>query len=143
LPDVPRLHALGRIAAPPPANTRNVFAFLQRAATPDTLAAKALPPLVAPETVLPGPSLKLIGLAEASAADAAARIAIVTTGTELFLVREGDEVASRYRVTSIMMDSAELEDLRGGPAVRLACNDTAPFAGLSPKGTCVGAPAAR
>ena len=62
------------------------------------------------------PLFKLIGIAE----DADARTAILSSPSQLIMVKDGDIVASKYRVTAISADAIELADISDGRVLRLA-----------------------
>ncbi len=81
-------------------------------------AAAAAPPVPSVPTA-PTPlelPFKLIGVAE----DAGVRTAILSSPSQLLMVKEGDLVASKYRVTAISPDAIELTDIAAGPSLRLA-----------------------
>jgi hypothetical protein len=99
---------------------RDIFAFKRRAA-------RLVPPApssglpAAGEAVQPPPVLfRLIGFAEDTGPDGAVRTAIISGQGQLYLVKEGETVASIYRVGEILPDSVELLDSSGGPSLRLA-----------------------
>jgi hypothetical protein len=73
-----------------------------------TLAAPAAPPL------------KLIGIASDPTPCGVSRTAALAVAGEVVLVRAGDEILGRYRVTAISDDVVEFDDLLGGPPLRLA-----------------------
>jgi len=73
--------------------------------------APAPPPPAAVE-----PPFKLIGIAE----DGGARTAILSSPAQLLMVRDGDLVASTYRVTGISADAVELTATADGAILRLA-----------------------
>ena len=69
----------------------------------------------------PQPSLKLAGIAEDIDADGAPlRTAIISGEGQLFMVKEGESVTTRYRVTKISTDVVELLDLSTNTPRRLA-----------------------
>jgi hypothetical protein len=77
--------------------------------------------------VPPQPALKLVGIAEdtSAASDDAdnkklVRTAIISGEGQLFLVKEGESVTTRYRVAKISADVVELTDLGIGATRRLA-----------------------
>jgi hypothetical protein len=111
--EIERLHERLRPAATPEHN-RNLFQFAARAAAPLPVVA---PPPVAP---LPPPPVelpfKLIGIAE----DSGSRTAILSSPAQLLMVKDGDLVASKYRVSAISADSIELSDTADGSTRRLA-----------------------
>jgi hypothetical protein len=99
---------------------RDIFAFRRPAA-------RLVPPtpspglLAASEGVLPPVVLfRLIGFAEDTGPDGAVRTAIISGQGQLYLVKEGETVASIYRVGEILPDGVELLDSTGGPSLRLA-----------------------
>ena len=65
------------------------------------------------------PLLRLIGIAIDQRQDGPVRSAALSVAGDVVLVRPGDEVAGRYRVTAISPDVVELTDLLGGPPLRL------------------------
>ena len=121
--EIARLQERLRPAATPQSPGRNLFAFRSAAARPVPVAPAPPPPLFfpTPAAVTTSPSgFKLSGLAEDAGADGAAvRTAIITSPTQLFLVKEGDAVTARYRVAKISADAVELTDVNGGAALRL------------------------
>jgi hypothetical protein len=88
-------------AARPPASSRRGTNAIAAAVMP-------APP------VTPPPALKLSGIAEDVGPDGPVRTAIVSGMGQLFLVREGDTIAARYRVVRIGSDVIELADPTGG-----------------------------
>ncbi len=64
--------------------------------------------------------MKLSGIAEDATPDGLVRTAILSGSGELFVAKEGDTVAERYRVVKISADVVELADLTEGTTVRLA-----------------------
>jgi hypothetical protein len=108
--------------AAPPARARNVFAF-NAAAPKSYIAAKrpvdSTPPAVPPQP-LPVPlPFRLVGLAEDASPSGPVRTAVISGSEQLFVVRDGEMVTSRYRVASISPDRVELADLETGITVRL------------------------
>jgi len=63
--------------------------------------------------------LKLIGVAEDAGPEGTIRTAIISGQGQLYLAKEGETVASIYRVGTMSSDSVELIDSTGGPGVRL------------------------
>jgi hypothetical protein len=59
-------------------------------------------------------------MAEDAGADGPVRTAIISGGHGLYLVKEGDVVASRYRVERLSDEGAALRDLETGVEVHLA-----------------------
>lgn len=97
---------------------RNPFEFAHR---PPRLEARVTAPEIVPvqPSVPPGPGLKLDGIAEDAVPGGTVRTAIISAAGQLFLVKEGGSVTSRYRVTRIGADAVELEDLMDGTALRI------------------------
>jgi hypothetical protein len=111
--EIDRLHDHLRPTASPRLG-RDLFQFA--AARPPVAPSAALP---APPALVPGPApvipaapaLTLIGVAQDTVEGATVRTAIISTQGQLFLVKEGEDVTSagsRYRVTRISVDSADL-----------------------------------
>ena len=101
---------------------RNLFHFTSPRPRRDAVAARpalteALP--IAPAAA-PPPPFKLIGIAEDAGADGPIRTAIVSGPGQLFLVKEGQNVTLRYKVTKIGADIVELQDLGDHSTLRLA-----------------------
>ncbi len=67
----------------------------------------------------PPPALKLAGIAEDAGPGGPIRTAIISGLGQLFLVKEGERVAGRYRVTKIAADLVELADTGDGTVLRL------------------------
>jgi hypothetical protein len=108
--EIARLHDRLRPTATPRLG-RDLFQFAPRPVAVPTLP----PPIVLPAAParaaeLP-PPLTLIGVAQDGGEGATTRTAIISSPGQLFLVKEGDELAvggSRYRVGTISTDAAEL-----------------------------------
>ena len=66
------------------------------------------------------PPLKLSGIAEDAGADGPVRIAFISGEGQLFMVKEGDTVTTRYRVAKISADVVELIDVVDNSIRRLA-----------------------
>lgn len=97
------------------APSRNPFQFATRA--PKPVQAAASPSLApAPDAAPSTPRVTLAGIAE----DAAVRTAIIAGFDQLFLVKEGEPVGTRYRVAKIAADAVELLDLSDGSTLRIA-----------------------
>jgi uncharacterized small protein (DUF1192 family) len=93
----------------PPRLGRNLFRFTARHPIPIALAANRAvsEPVAAP----PQPALKLIGVAEDTATGGLIRTAIISGPGQVYVVKEGDRVTSRYVVARISSDVVELQDL--------------------------------
>jgi hypothetical protein len=112
--EIERLHDRLRPSVAPE-HGRNLFRFApaRAAAAPVAAVVESSPP-VAPAPV--EPPFKLIGIAE----DAGARTAILSSPSQLLMVRDGDMVASTYRVTGISAGAVELTATSDGSVLRLA-----------------------
>ena len=66
------------------------------------------------------PPLKLAGIAEDDGTEGPVRIAFISGGGQLFMVKEGDHVTQRYSVTKISADVVELTDAIDNSTRRLA-----------------------
>jgi hypothetical protein len=107
----------------PARRSRDIFAFtrpVRRPAAP----APAAPPAAgllggadAKQTALA--LFRLIGVAEDAGPDGPSRTAIISGPGQLYLVKEGETVASTYRVGRMSPDAVELVDTAGGPPLRL------------------------
>jgi hypothetical protein len=100
---------------------RNPFEFAPRvSASPKRVVASTPPPAVATVPVLPDPPLSLVGIAEDASPAGPVRTAIVTIeGGDTLLLRAGEFIGARYRVTAIGADAVELSDLTNGVVRRL------------------------
>ena len=121
--EIARLHERLRPTSSPRQPGRNLFAFragAPRASPPAVVSAP--PPVIsaaAPLTSAP-PSLKLAGIAEDTETGAPIRTAIIAGEGQLYMVKEGETVTPRYRVTKISADVVELVDLVDDSIRRLA-----------------------
>ena len=113
---------LGRSLQPvaSPQRARDLFRFA--AAPPRKTAAVPIVLPVPAEAALvhTRPALRLIGVAEDSAAGKPVRTAIISAPDQLYVVREGERVASRYGVARISPDVVELVDTGDSTELRLA-----------------------
>jgi hypothetical protein len=113
-------------AAPSPQEPfRNPFAFASRT-VPDRR--ESAPRAEAEPSALSAPPLEpaieLIGVAESASPKGPVRTAIISAlSGELFLVKEGETIAARYRVGAVAADAVELNDLLTGAVRRLALRD--------------------
>jgi hypothetical protein len=100
-----------------PEHGRNLFQFAQTRSAVAPPAAPAAVIGVAPFAPAPQvePPFKLIGIAE----DNGARTAILSSPTQLLMVREGDN-AGTYRVATISVDTVELRSTSDDSVLRLA-----------------------
>jgi len=120
--EIARLHERLRPSATPRQPGRNLFSFQATAAPPPApIAAAPAPALVEAPVALPAlPPLKLAGIAEDEGPEGAVRTAIISAPGQLFLVKEGETIVQRYRVTKISSDVVELVDLGDNSIRRLA-----------------------
>ncbi|HVB38308.1 MAG TPA: hypothetical protein VND92_07210 [Vicinamibacterales bacterium] len=119
-----RLRDAMQAMATPRTPERNPFEF---AGTPaparadrerdDARAAAGRPALTPPAA--PSPALALEGIASSTGGGSPALTAIIGGAGQLFLVKVGDLVTGRYRVTAVSAGEVDLADLQGGPPLRL------------------------
>jgi hypothetical protein len=104
-----------------PLQQRDLFRYGGAPArTTPMVAAPADQVTLAPAPIVPpAPVYKLIGLAEDQTADAVVRTAIISGRGEVFVVKVGDRVGDRYRVSRIAADVVELVDDSGSAPLRL------------------------
>src|SRR3954447_3134765 len=119
--EIERLHERLAPAVAPSAPGRNPFTFRATAARPVPApeAARAAITEIAP-TPVALPPLKLAGIAEDTGADGPVRIAFISGGGQLFMVKEGDPVTARYIVSKISAEVVELTDAIDNSTRRLA-----------------------
>ena len=77
-------------------------------------------PVAAPPPEPQAPTMRLIGIAEDPGPDGPVRIAFITTGGQLFNVKEGETFLDRYRVAKIAAEVVELTDTTDGSVKRFA-----------------------
>jgi len=102
--------------------SRNPFTFAPRSLPPAPAPAPiALPPLPDTPDVPPGPDLSLIGVATTARADGQVERTAIVAGPAgaLYMARETDAVAGRYRVEAVTPDSVVLADGATGASLRL------------------------
>jgi hypothetical protein len=119
--EIARLHERLRPTATPRQPGRDLFSFVS--AAPPRPAPVQLPtaaPVDAPIARPAPPALKLSGIAEDATPAGLVRTAILSGFGQLFLAKEGDSVAERYRVVHISSDVVELTDVAEGGTLRLA-----------------------
>ena len=117
--EVARLHERLRPDAAPRL-ARNLFAFASPKPSPaPAAAAPALAEAPRAQPIAP-PPLKFIGVAEDPGPQGPERTAIISGLGQLFLVKTGERVTSRYRVAKIDADVVELVDEDNGATLRLA-----------------------
>jgi len=119
--EVARLHERLRPVVSPREPGRNLFVFHTVPVRPAPAEAAPAPALSeARPAAIAQPSLKLSGIAEDPGPDGPVRIAFIAGEGQLFMVKEGDRIASRYRVNRISADVVELTDLADNSVRRLA-----------------------
>lgn len=120
--EVARLHERLRPQAAPTQAARNPFEFRstpRRPARPVVQQPPSFGEGVATSVTVPEPPLKLVGIAEDTGPDGPVRTAIISGGSQLFLVKHGENVTPRYEVVAISSDVVELKDLEDGKTRRL------------------------
>ena len=119
--EIGRLHDRLRPSTTPLAPGRNLFRFHAPAVAPSAAPAPPLPaPAIAPPPEPTAPAMRLIGIAEDPGADGPVRIAFISTGGQLFNVKEGETILGRYRIAKITSDVVELTDTIDGSIKRFA-----------------------
>jgi hypothetical protein len=110
--EITRLRERLRPTSAPQLPSRNLFEFSRttpaRAASP---VPRDLAEAQAPRTAWAAPPLKLVGMAEDPGPEGPVRTAIISGYGQLFLVKEGDRITSRYQVAKISGEAAEIRDL--------------------------------
>jgi hypothetical protein len=121
-----RLKARLAEAPAPQEPARNPFAFASRDAVAPR-GRRAMKPVEAePQAPLvpAEPAIDLVGVAESQTPTGVVRTAIISAlSGDLFLVKEGETIAARYRVKSVGSDAVELTDLTTGAVRRLALRE--------------------
>jgi hypothetical protein len=113
-------------AAPAPQEpARNPFSFAPRAEAPLRARRTAARPITPVGDLGPAePAIDLVGVAESSTPQGIVRTAIISSlSGELFMVKEGELVAGRYRVKTVGADAVELTDLTSDAVRRLALRE--------------------
>ena len=118
--EIARLHERLRPGVTPRQPGRDLFSFVSAAARPAPASTAPAAPIEPPVVRPAPPLLKLSGIAEDATPDGLVRTAILSGSGELFVAREGDTIADRYRVLKISADVVELADATEGTTVRLA-----------------------
>jgi hypothetical protein len=119
--EVSRLHERLRPNVTPRQPGRNLFSFGAVKPRPVSPPPTARPALTEASIVKPPlPPLKLSGIAEDTTPDGIVRTAIISGLGQLFLVKEGERIADRYRVVKVAAEAAELTDLVDATTIRLA-----------------------
>jgi hypothetical protein len=115
-----------RLATMParPGATRNPFRFESHARpaahVTRTVVRDAAADAAEPQPAVPvRPELHLIGMAEDSTDGVVQRTAIVSGLNQVYLVREGDQIAMRFLVRRVGTDAVEIEDLSDSTPISL------------------------
>jgi hypothetical protein len=112
--------ALSRAPQAPPVPVRNPFAAGNPPAAPCPAPLPAPPPMAPIVVEAPAPDLSLIGVAEDDERGTLVRTAIVSgLGNDVFLVKQGDAIGSRYRVDRVQPEGADIVDLSSGKSFTL------------------------
>ena len=119
--EIARLHERLRPTATPRQPGRDLFSFVSPAPPrPAPVQMPTAPPVNAPIARPAPPALKLSGIAEDATPAGLVRTAILSGFGQLFVAKEGDSIAERYRVVHISSDVVELTDVVEGGVLRLA-----------------------
>jgi len=121
--EIARLQERLRPTSSPRQPGRNLFVYrapAARAPRPAFAPAPVAPPAPAAPLTPAVPSLKLAGIAEDDGADGPIRTAIISGEGQLYMVKEGEAVTPRYRVTKIAAEVVELVDVGDNTIRRLA-----------------------
>jgi hypothetical protein len=116
--EIARLRDRLRPRTPPERPSRNLFEFH---AAPQPRALDIAPP-TASDNVVTAPTpfpLRLVGIAEDEGPEGPVRTAIISGQGDLWLAKQGDEIARRYRVLQIAADAVDLQDLTDGSLLPL------------------------
>jgi hypothetical protein len=114
------------VAPTPQEPSRNPFAFAPRDVQPRRVRGAAPAVESAPAATLhpADPAIELVGVAESQTPSGVVRTAVISSlSGELFLVKEGELIATRYRVKSVGASVVELSDLLSGAVRRLALRE--------------------
>jgi hypothetical protein len=120
VPERDGLAVLEHRAQPAPAlnaSRRNIFRERDRAAAAPAGAIRVgvpAEPVPSAPPIPPAPVVTLLGLAETNEGGRVVRTAVISTGGELWMVKEGDTVAGRYRVAAVAADRVDLKDVQSG-----------------------------
>ena len=120
LPGRDGLTVLEHRAQPSPAlsaTRRNIFRERDRVAPAPPAGTRAEAPAeaAAANTLIPpAPLVTLLGLAEKTEGGRLVRTAVISAGGELWMVKEGDTVAGRFRVGAVTADHVDLTDVQAG-----------------------------
>jgi len=120
--EIARLHERLRPSTTPRTPSRNLFAFraAPAPAAPASAPRAALTEMPVVPQAPPMPVLKLAGISEDPGDAGPVRQAFISGEGQLFIVKEGETVTTRYRVAKISPDVVELVDLSDNSTRRLA-----------------------
>ena len=124
--EVDRLRTGVSVMPSPSASGRNPFRFGATSPRRDGVAAHPSATLAAHETLEAAtaaadrPPMQLLGVAADENGGSLVRTAVIATPHQLYLVREGQQIAFRFQVTRISSDAVELRDLVGDATFQLA-----------------------
>jgi len=122
--EIAKLHERLHPTSPPRQPARNLFVYRAVARPPAAPAPIAAPRPALSEAALVfapvQPPFKLAGIGEDDGPDGPMRIAFISGEGQLFMVKEGEMVTARYRVTKISADVVELQDVNDQSLRRLA-----------------------
>ncbi|HVC20784.1 MAG TPA: hypothetical protein VNE16_11945 [Vicinamibacterales bacterium] len=114
-----RLSGAMQAMAAPRTPARNPFQFGSAASQDDVPATPPAGPRPAALAPPPAPSFELEGIATNRQAGRPVLTAIISGDGQLFLVKIGDQVTSRYRVAGLSAGEVVLDDSTGGPPLHL------------------------
>ena len=103
-----------------PIQSRDLFRYAPRGTKSPAAPVPQPPPTLAPTPAVLAAPLKLVGIAEDASQAGVVRTAILSGYGDLFLVKQGEAVTLRYRVSNILSDGVELVDLTDQTTLRLA-----------------------
>ena len=119
----PVLHPYPAAVSPAPVEVgRNPFRFSPKSTTGPTGSGRALPPLPPPDGLpelplpLARPALRLLGLVTTEDGQ---KVAVINMGSDLVLVRQGEQFGRRFSLTSIADDAVEVSDAIDHQPIRL------------------------
>jgi len=117
--EIERLHDRLRPTAAP-TRSRDLFRFSPRIPVRSSAPAADVAESVA-QPVIPPPTFTLVGIAEDTMPDGTPVCTAIVSGvSDLFLVKIGDSIQSRYRVEQVSSDAVHLIDTATGTSTVLA-----------------------
>jgi hypothetical protein len=114
--EISRLRARLGVMPTPSLSGRNPFEFgavpsSRHAATSGHHSSALAPADAAPDATPDRPPMQLLGVAADGSGAAPVRTAVIATPRQLYLVREGEQIALRFLVVRVSDDAVELRDL--------------------------------